>query len=362
MAEDNASDFFDDATTEPEPTDLENLLARIESWMELVRKSKNINHYNTLLELIEEAEQWFDDEGEPIPVETPGDELNVQFSPAEVVPVEGEETVWQNVQLEDLDMKIPNFLRKWRNRNLGAGLDISLDRSNGCFLIRNLQETAENWADESYAENLARAFNKKRLRASPRIFVLAGHMMGAENPWRFMFPTWEFKGSSGIADYAFEQGVPFNDEEKRIFRLMFKLVHSKGGFLGASQYERRLNDSFDVLVNPGEKDSSLHVPVDPLGKHRMLTVFSHPEWILPTAMAVYNTTRFKRLWYRKALALAYQIDMGNRGRVPGYLPPEHFRGGGPVDEAFRTQWRELFERHGVDDTLPFKPGRQSKLD
>ncbi len=353
------SNFFDDATTEPEPTDLENLIARIEALMKRIRVTKNIFDYQVLLGLIEEAELWFDEEGGEIPVETPGDALNVQFSPAEVVPVEGEPLKWQNVQLDDLEMKMPNFLGGrygWRNRNLSEGLDISVNRSNGCFLIRNLQETAELWA--SRPADVARAFNKKRLRASPRVVMLAGHMMGAELPWRFMFPTFDLRGADDLADYAFDQDVPFNDEEKRIWRLMFTLTHSKGGYLGASQLEGRLR-SWDVFVNPEGKDSSLHVRVDPLGRHNILTVQNHPEWILPTAMAIYNTSRFKRLWYNKARSLAFQIDQG-APRVPGYTKPEFWgfdpaKGGG----AAYFEWYKLFERN---EGLPFKPGRQNKLD
>ena len=349
------NDFFDDSTTEPEPTDLENLLARIEALMERLRVTKNIFDYQVLMSLIEEAELWFDDEGGEIPVETPGNALNVQFSPAEVVPVEGEATIWQNVQLQDTDMKMPNFLRSWRNRKLDDGFDISVDRSNACFLFRNLEETGKLWADNPM--DMARAFNGKRLRASPRVFLLAGTMM---QNMRFMLPTFDFVGADPIADYAFDQAVPFNDEEQRIFRLMFKLVHSKGAYQGSSQLEGRLH-SWDVFVNPEQKDSSLHIRVDPLGRHNILTVINHPEWILPTAMAIYNTSRFKRLWYAKARRLAFQIDQG-APRVPGYTKPEFWgfdpeSGGG----AAYTQWYKLFERHGANDTLPFKPGRQSKL-
>ena len=270
----------------------------------------------------------------------------------------GEPTERQNVQLTDLEAALPRYLRRdWRRPNLDEGLDISVDRSYGAFLIRNLQETAIRWVEDP--SGTARSFNRKKFRASPRVFLFAGTMMKDR---RFMFPLSELPGANDLPDYAFEDqlAVAPNTEEVRVWEEMFRKYQMQAILFGPSQLEDRLREH-EIVFNPLASDPADLVPVDSSGKHVAFTISNHPNWILPTAMAVYNTSRFKRNCYEFARGLAFKIDNGQAARVVGYTPPEDWGVGverGDGSTVTRQYWYENFERHGKTDHIPFLPGRQ----
>lgn len=295
----------------------------------------NLWRAKQIVELEEELAKWYDAAGnkiEPTPEKT---ELTIQFSPEEVLNAEGWWTAYPKGYGE-----LPDWIGDYTDPE--EGLDLSCSRSNGCFLIRNKQETAEAFL--AHSERIA-----KEVGTTRRLIKMMGYML---KDWRYMFPTMNLKGTGTfrvLMDYALEPEVPFNEDEKRVFRWMFSRYHFNGSAMLGTKWQ-----TANVQYRPEEKNPKDRQPVDPSGKHRCITVVNHPQWVLPATMEIYNTGIFKYNAWDSARRLARDIDKGVKARVPGYETIKEMTGESTPMKQF---WDE-FEPSRADKRPQFYAGSE----
>jgi hypothetical protein len=343
----NSDEIVTNEEVEEEKSDLEKLLERLAALKEIV--PYNFWHAKTLAELEEEAQESYDAEGVAIPVVDPVLPLNTQFSPPEVIAAEG----WQRVHV--LPSGVGRIRRgHWLSEtgskdgpdySISEGLEISNSRSNGCFRIRNLDETAAEWAADP--EKWAKIYSSGGRIVSPRLLLMAAADMSG---FKFMFPTFNYRGWSKRPDYAFEPAIaPFNEEEKFVWRWMFSRYHMDAWKGGLSFFR-------NVQARPDIRDTKKREPVDPNEKHKLLAIANHPNWILPAAMQRFNTDKFKHEPYDKARGDARLID-GGAARVPGYTHPREW-GAEDTPEGLEA-WYKKYEHN---NRVSFPNGRSEFIE
>ena len=231
-----------------------------------------------------------------------------QHSPPEVVNAEGWWTIYPQVT------RTPS---KWfKHARLPQGLEVSQSRSNGCFLVKREVEAADAWLNQSEAV-------AERYGASARAIHFAAHWMRN----RYLFPTHVLAGGLfQLGDYAVKPAVPFNEYERSLFHRAFTKHHFSGPTIIAVRW---------LNINVGYPDHYLPVSVN------------RPDMCVPAIMEWVNTGMFLEHNYRKALALAAQIDLGKAKPIPGYSPPE--RWGGTNSKS----WRQRYESQKPADLPGF---------
>lgn len=334
-----------------EPTDLEVLEDYIELLEAAQEEGFNLWRAVAIENLKEEASKWYDEDGNKIPVTPEVPVIDIQFSPEEALDLEG----WWTVPVGEFGPPIRYLERKQKRGrytiDFDEGLDLSRSRSNGCFFVRNKQESADVFLSET--DRIMDETGTTR-----RIVQMMGHIM---NGWQYMFPTFDFYGAEkakrigqGVGHYAIDPEVPFNDEEKRVFKQMFVKNHLGGAaFVGAKW------QTWNVLLNPNfKKEGVAPGLVDPTNHHRMITAANHPWWILPYMIDHFNTTAFKKKIWAGTVRLAHSIDRGEKGRVPGYMTIKEMTG------SATTNVRALGEDtgHRGAKSVIFHPGSELRRD
>ena len=294
------------------------------------RLAENLNLWDksALESLKKERDKWYTPDGDALPVETPNDDLNLQFSPPEAQNLVGDFIVHP----KGLGMRIP-----WQIRNSdvdpSSGLRVSKSRSNGCFLVMNKEETADRWINDT--AKAAEEYN-----VSERILRVAGYGM---KDFRYMLPTRTIPTAFGYAGYEIEAAdVPFNEDETRVWAQMFRAHHFNGAALAGAAWV-----SFDVEYRPLEKQWQDRLPVDPNGRHKAILVANHPQWIIPHMMVYFNSAQFKSRAYAMALNTVHRIDAHKIGRVPGYTSKDDLSGGAVREEGTSQDEKPRF-RPGSD--------------
>lgn len=298
-----------------EPTALDTLNAKIVELEAQYAKDRNMWTKVAIDHLKDERQKWYAADGSLIPVTPAPITPVVQISPPEVVGVDG---WWTFVPTGYGNLP-------WWGHNIpdiNAGLELSVSRDNGCFIVKNQRDTATLWLNDTDAV-------AKRYKITPRLVKMVGHRL---NNMRYMLPTDNLRGGGPFAnlqDYALNPEVPFNDEEKRVWRQMFVAHHFGAANLAGADFQ------FTALtLYPAEKDASKRVPISP--RLHCVTVGNHPEWVVPVMMSRYNNGVFIKGAYRAALHEAHQIDNYKVARVPGYEAP-------PVDRKDYFKYYNEFE-------------------
>lgn len=275
-------------------TDLDILNERIAK----LEGSKLLWDRYALQQLKAERDKWYAEDGSAIPV-TPEVPEYAQHSPAEVVGAEG----WW-VTMPALLREPPYWVERAKPEQ---GLEISVSRSNGCFLVRKEVECAEAWINDTAAE-------AERLGASARLLYLAGHMMRGN---RYLLPTQVIgHGEWQLGNYALQPEVPFNAWEKERFKTLFSEKHFIGAYAVGSK-----------LMTHGAG----------FPRHFIPTVMNRPDMGVVALMEWFNTGWFRDKYYRIARSQARAIDIGKMGRVEGYTAPEAWGG------ENTPEWRNKFE-------------------
>lgn len=323
------------AEEEKEPTAKELFEAKIQQ-LEENQSRYGFNKWRQVAieSLRKELQIGFDADGNEIPIENPSGPPAIQFSPEEAVnwPVDD---YWRVFPQGLLDVPPPWISDSGANPE--EGLAITVRRSNGCFGIYNLIETAKLWT-----QNAAAVASK--YGCSIRVIQVAGHMMGKGG--LFMLPTDDsIMNPYGRAGYAVQPEIPFNEEEKRVWREMFRRYH-----LNVVAGAKHL--VWPLELHPERPQAESRERVDPLGLHGCVTVANNPQLVVPALMAFYNTAAFKQRFYRTALAVCRDVDANRRGRVPGYMRPEEV--GGDFSNPF--DWYAEYESTDVTKEPKFAPG------
>lgn len=320
-------------TEEKEPTAKELLEARIEK-LETEQETLGFNFWrqHAIESLRKELDIGFDDEGNEIPVENPTGSLLVQFSPEEAVNAQGFWTVYPSGILD-----MPPAWITDSGADPSEGLVITVRRSNGCFGIYNQIETARRWTEDAAA--VAEEYGCSR-----RVIQVAGHMM--KGGGLFMLPTDDtIQNPYGRYGYALQPEIPFNDEEKRVWREMFVRYHF-------NVTQRSGWAVHPLELQPSAHQAALRQRIDPEGRHGCVTVANNPQLVVPALMAHFNTAAFKNRYYSSALIVCRDVDAGRRGRVPGYMTPQQM--GGDFSNPF--DWYAEHESTDVTEAPVFRPG------
>lgn len=295
--------------TDEQQSDLDNLQKRIDDLEAQLEKQFNMWTAALLSQLKKQAATWYEENGKVKNELPPELTPSVQFSPEEVLNVEG----WQVIH-PPIPTPLPKFLLKG-DSDPSEGLMVSMRRSNGCFQIKNLQLTGLLWRD--HAKEVAEHYG-----CSERLIRMAGYSM--VDQW-FMLPTEWMPGGNHVADYSFvPEVVDFNDEEKRVWHSMFIRHHFSGGALvGASMQKIPLLVYPNVLGGDWKDADGNKIVGQPVGaRHYMITYANHPEYIIPALMEDWNTTKLRTGAYKRAFNTAHNIDMGRMVRVNGYKSPQ----------------------------------------
>lgn len=295
---------FDD--TDDEPTDLEVLQDYIAKLEAEYAVSGNIWTADRITKLKEEAAKWYDSDGNRVDVSPDIQIIRNQFSPVEAQNLEGWWTVYPK-EYGVLDKWTTGQLNAF-NIDLSEGLDLSRNRSSGCFIVRNKQETADVFLND--ADRVASETGTSR-----RIIRMMGYALDG---YRYMFPTHSVKSvspnfSTGVGNYAFEPEVPFTDVEKEVWVNMFSRYHFSGPTLVGVKWA-----SYPVQFHAERPQGEDREQIDSSGKHRCLVVANHPHWILPRMILHWNSAKFKYDLWRNMCAKAHAIDRLEAARVPGY--------------------------------------------
>jgi len=317
----------------PEPTDRELLEKHINELVEGQEKAFNIWTQYAIENLREELARGYAEDGSAIPIQPRNDELLVQFSPPEAVNAPADEywTVYPRGMVETP----PKWISE-SGADPAAGLELTVRRSNGCFGIRNQIETSERWINDAAA--VAEEYG-----CSSRAIRVAGYkMQGA----LFMLPTDDtIRNPYGRYGYALQPDIPFNDEEKRVWREMFVRYHFN--LMMANTWL-----AHPLELNPSRLNASERGRIDPNGRHGCVTVPNTPQLIVPALMAFFNTAAFKERFYSTALIICREVDAGRTGRVPGYVTVEQM--GGDFSNPF--EWYAENESTSAHDIPAFRPG------
>lgn len=295
---------FDDG--DDEPTDLEILQDYISKLEAEYAVTKNIWTADRISQLKEEAAKWYDSEGNRLEVVPDVQIIRHQISPLEAQTLDGWWTVypkeygvldkWTTKQLSDFDV------------DLSEGLDLSRNRSNGCFVVRNKQETADVFLNDT--DRVAHETGTSR-----RIIKMMGYALDG---YRYMFPTHSIKSvspkfSEGVGNYAFEPEVPFTALEKEVWVNMFSRYHFSGPTLLGVKWS-----SYPVQLHAERPQGEDRENVDSNGKHRCLVVANHPHFILPRMILEWNSAKFKYSLWRNMCNKAHAIDRNAASPIPGY--------------------------------------------
>lgn len=305
IVENNQIVEFDD-DVDDEPTDLEVLQDYIAKLEAEYAATKNLWTADRIVKLKEEAAKWYDADGNRLDVVPDTEIIYHQISPVEAQNLDGWWTVYP---------KEYGVLDKWTTRQLDAygvdlseGLDISRGRSNGCFIVRNKQETADVFLNDT--DRVAEETGTSR-----RIIKMMGYALDG---YKYMFPTHSIKGagskfSNGVGDYAFSPEVPFTELEKSVWINMFSRYHFSGPTLVGVKWA-----AYPVQLHPERPPGEDRENVDSNGLHKCLVVANHPHWILPRMILTWNSAMFKYDLWRQMCAKARAIDRMTAARVPGY--------------------------------------------
>lgn len=293
------------------PTELDVLEDRIERLEAEQEVSWNLWRQDTIEKLKKFALTAFDSEGAQTALIPETENVIHQFSPDEALDLDGWWTVGPGEFGKKLSRRLTKEIDAYRKRGvdiLGDGLELSRRRSNGCWVIRNKQETANEFLRDPQ-------FYANKYGTSLRVIQMMGYRLDG---WKYMLPTFDYYGATkrkdGQGHFAIDPEVPFNDAEIHNYRYGFSNGNFGGGVLAGAKWTTN-----SIFTNPEAKAKDRISVTSGVNRHRLFIVPNHPHWVIPQMQLLWNTSSFKyKLWRTVCFNIA-DIDRGAKPPQPGYL-------------------------------------------
>lgn len=262
-------------------SDLDRLLAEIAERKANAKPFDVIEH-QAILELVEYASKWFDEDGNQIPV----------------IPDPSE---------SDVDYTFYDALN---------GLHVSHQRSNGCVVLANPWITGNKWVEEA-------ALVAAEEDCSERLIAMAGYHMIDTSRWCMVplcfIPSSPWDTEPSTPYWINDGGNPFTDEEERLFKQNYGAAAMAAPIVaGAKLAKAPFFES--PATRPGEQNAGL------IAGHSIWTAGQNVDQVVSLLIKRFNTPAFMRQSYNWALNKAHAIDRGDGAPVPGYKSLEEIGG------------------------------------